>query len=85
MPQVSPEAPIALPMILMAFTVVLADLIVMGLLMLSACGLITERGVYEGARQQQQIRRDPGQSDAPSLPAYDKYKQERDKLAPSSE
>ena len=60
-------------------------LTVMGLLMLSACGLITERGVYEGARQQQQIRRDPGQSDAPSLPAYDKYKQERDKLAPSSE
>ena len=61
------------------------NMAVLGLLMLSACGVITEQGVYEGVRQQQQIRREPSQPDSQRLPDYDKFKQERDKLKPSPE
>ena len=55
---------------------------VLGLLMLSACGVITEQGVYEGVRQQQQMRREPSQPDSQRLPDYDKFKQERDAMKP---
>ena len=58
---------------------------VLGLLMLTACGVITEQGVYEGVRQQQQMRREPSQPDSQRLPDYDTFKQERDKLKPSTE
>jgi hypothetical protein len=57
----------------------------LGLLMLTACGVITEQGVYEGVRQQQQMRREPSQPDSQRLPDYDTFKQERDKLKPSTE
>ena len=52
---------------------------------LAACGVVTEQGVYEGIRQQQQIRREPSPPDSQRLPDYDKFKQERDKLKPSAE
>ena len=52
---------------------------------LAACGVVTEQGVYEGIRQQQQIRREPALPDGQRLPDYDKFKQERDKLKPSPE
>jgi hypothetical protein len=55
------------------------------LLTLTACGVVTEQGVYEGIRQQQQIRREPSPPDNQRLPDYDKFKQERDKLKPSPE
>jgi len=57
----------------------------LGLMMLTACGVITEQGVYEGVRQQQQMRREPSQPDSLRLPDYDTFKQERDKLKPSTE
>jgi hypothetical protein len=53
--------------------------------MLTACGVITEQGVYEGVRQQQQMRREPSPPDSQRLPDYDTFKQERDKLKPSTE
>jgi len=55
----------------------------LGLLMLTACGLLSEQGVYDGVRQQQQIRRDPTLPDDQRLPDYDKYQKEREKLKPS--
>ena len=55
------------------------------LLTLSACGVVTEQGVYEGIRQQQQIRREPALPDGQRLPDYGKYQKERDKLKPSPE
>ena len=58
---------------------------VLGLLMLTACGVITEQGVYEGVRQQQQIRREPSQPDSQRLPDYDKFKQERDAMKPAQD
>ena len=61
------------------------SLVALLLLTLSACGVVTEQGVYEGIRQQQQIRREPSPPDSQSLPDYDKFKQERDKLKPSAE
>ena len=51
--------------------------------MLTACGLLSEQGVYDGVRQQQQIRRDPTLPDDQRLPDYDKYQKEREKLKPS--
>jgi len=60
--------------------------IVFALMMsLTACSAVTERALYEGMRQQQQIRREPSPSDNQRLPDYDRYKQERDKLKPSLE
>jgi hypothetical protein len=61
------------------------SLVALLLLTLSACGVVTEQGVYEGIRQQQQIRREPSPPDSQRLPEYDKFKQERDKLKPSAE
>jgi hypothetical protein len=61
------------------------SLVALLLLTLSACGVVTEQGVYEGIRQQQQIRREPSPPDSQRLPDYDKFKQERDKLKPSAE
>ena len=58
---------------------------VLGLLMLTACGVITEQGVYEGVRQQQQMRREPSQPDSQRLPDYDKFKQERDAMKPAQD
>ena len=52
---------------------------------LAACGVVTEQGVYEGIRQQQQIRREPALPDGQRLPDYDKYEKEREKLKPSPE
>ena len=52
---------------------------------LAACGVVTEQGVYEGIRQQQQIRREPALPDGQRLPDYDKYQKEREKLKPSPE
>ena len=51
--------------------------------MLTACGLLSEQGVYDGVRQQQQIRRDPAVPDGQRLPDFDKYQKEREKLKPS--
>jgi hypothetical protein len=51
---------------------------------LCGCGVVTEQGVYEGMRQQQQIRREPTQPDPQRLPDYDKFKEERDKLRPEA-
>jgi hypothetical protein len=45
---------------------------------------VTEQGVYEGMRQQQQIRREPTPPDPQRLPDYDKFKEERDKLKPET-
>lgn len=50
--------------------------------LLSACGVVTERGVYEGIRQQQELRRDNPVPDLDKLPSYDKFKDERQKLKP---
>ena len=55
------------------------------MLALSACGVVTEQGVYEGIRQQQQIRREPSLPDSQRLPDFDTFKQEREKLKPSAE
>jgi hypothetical protein len=52
------------------------------LLVLCGCGVVTERGVYEGIRQQQEILRQNPVPDPDILPAYDKFKGERDKLKP---
>jgi len=51
------------------------------LMLLAACGLITERGVYEGIRTQQHID-SAGKHAPPPAPPYDQYKDERDKLKP---
>ena len=53
-------------------------------LLLCGCGVITSQGVYEGVRQQQQIRPDKPTPDTERLPDYDKFKQERDKLTPQA-
>jgi hypothetical protein len=50
-------------------------------MLLAACGLITERGVYEGIRTQQHID-SAGKHAPPPAPPYDQYKDERDKLKP---
>jgi hypothetical protein len=52
------------------------------LLSLAACGLITERGVYEGIRTQQHIDGAGKHAPPPPAPPYDQYKDERDKLKP---
>jgi len=52
------------------------------LTLLSACGVVTESGVYEGVRQQQELRRDTTVPDPDKLPSFDKFKDERDKLKP---
>ena len=44
--------------------------------------MVTERGVYEGIRQQQELRRDKPVPDLAKLPSYDKFKDERQKLKP---
>ena len=44
--------------------------------------MVTERGVYEGIRQQQELRRDNPVPDLDKLPSYDKFKDERQKLKP---
>jgi hypothetical protein len=44
--------------------------------------VVTERGVYEGIRQQQEILRQNPVPDPDILPGYDKFKGERDKLKP---
>jgi len=49
---------------------------------LAACGLITERGVYEGIRTQQHIDGAGKHAPPPPAPPYDQYKDERDKLKP---
>ena len=61
------------------------SLLTLMVMTLTACGVVTEQGVYEGIRQQQQMRRDPSPPDSQRLPDYDKFKQERDKLKPSAE
>ena len=61
------------------------SLLTLMVMTLTACGVVTEQGVYEGIRQQQQIRREPSPPDSQRLPDYDKFKQERDKLKPSAE
>ena len=61
------------------------SLLTLMVMTLTACGVVTEQGVYEGIRQQQQMRRDPSPPDSQRLPDYDKFKQERDKLKPSPE
>ena len=61
------------------------SLLTLMVMTLAACGVVTEQGVYEGIRQQQQMRRDPSPPDSQRLPDYDKFKQERDKLKPSPE
>ncbi len=61
------------------------SLLTLMVMTLTACGVVTEQGVYEGIRQQQQMRRDPNPPDSQRLPDYDKFKQERDKLKPSPE
>jgi hypothetical protein len=65
--------------------IAMRSLFALMLLTLTACGVVTEQGVYEGIRQQQQIRREPSPPDNQRLPDYDKFKQERDKLKPSPE
>ncbi len=60
------------------------SLLTLMVMTLTACGVVTEQGVYEGIRQQQ-MRRDPNPPDSQRLPDYDKFKQERDKLKPSPE
>ena len=60
------------------------SLLTLMVMTLTACGVVTEQGVYEGIRQQQ-MRRDPSPPDSQRLPDYDKFKQERDKLKPSPE
>ena len=54
------------------------------LLSLAACGLITERGVYEGIRTQQHLDSSGKQAPPTPAPPYDQYKDERDKLKPPS-
>jgi hypothetical protein len=46
--------------------------------------VITSQGVYEGVRQQQQMRPDKPTPDTERLPDYDKFKQERDTLTPQA-
>ena len=52
------------------------------LLLLAACGLITERGVYEGIRTQQHLDSSGKQAPPTPAPTYDQYKDARDKLKP---
>ena len=61
------------------------SLLTLMVMTLAACGVVTEKGVYEGIRQQQQIRREPALPDGQRLPDYDKYQKEREKLKPSPE
>ena len=61
------------------------SLLTLMVMTLTACGVVTEQGVYEGIRQQQQMRREPSPPDSQRLPDFDKFKQERDKLKPSAE
>lgn len=47
--------------------------------LLSACGLITERGIYNGIRAQQKAKAPVGAEGAAGkqLPDYDQYQQQR--------
>ena len=50
---------------------------------MSACAWVSTQGVYEGVRQQQQIRREPSPPDTERLPDYEKFKKERDAMSPN--
>jgi hypothetical protein len=52
---------------------------------IGGCAMLTEQGVYEGIRQQQQMRPDKTMPDTQRLPDYDKFKQEREKLTPQAQ
>ena len=54
-------------------------------LCLGGCGVLTEQGIYEGVRQQQQMRREPTQPDTQRLPDFDKFKDERNKMKPQAD
>jgi hypothetical protein len=57
------------------------------LLVLGACGTVTEKGVYEGLRQEGQRRQyEPGRdlSRDPPPPAFDDYTKERQRLQQDS-
>lgn len=49
-------------------------------LWLAACGLVNERGIYEGIRANQKARSPTGAEGAASkhLPDYDQYKKQRE-------
>ncbi len=50
------------------------------LLLLTSCGVVTERGVYEGIRANQKAQSPVGAEGATTkqMPEYDQYKKERE-------
>jgi hypothetical protein len=50
------------------------------LLLLTSCGVVTERGVYEGIRANQKARSPVGAEGATTkqMPEYDQYKKDRE-------
>ena len=50
------------------------------LLLLTSCGVVTERGVYEGIRANQKARSPVGAEGAATkqMPEYDQYKKDRE-------
>ncbi len=54
--------------------------VVSTLLLLTSCGVVTERGVYEGIRANQKARSPVGAEGATTkqMPEYDQYKKDRE-------
>jgi hypothetical protein len=50
------------------------------IVLLSACGMVTERSVYEGIRAQQKIRSEGHVTK--QLPDYDTFSKEREEISP---
>ncbi len=50
------------------------------LLLLTSCGVVTERGIYEGIRANQKARSPVGAEGATTkqMPEYDQYKKDRE-------
>lgn len=55
-------------------------LVALAILCLASCGLVNERGIYEGIRANQKARSPTGAEGATSkqLPEYDQYKRQRE-------
>ena len=55
-------------------------LVISASLLLTSCGVVTERGVYEGIRANQKVRSPVGAEGATTkqMPEYDQYKKDRE-------
>ncbi len=56
--------------------------VISALLLLTSCGVVTERGVYEGIRANQKAQSPVGAEGATTkqMPEYDQYKKDRESV-----